>query len=375
LTHSIISKTARSRLESSRQPYYHLVQRGLALGYRKPLAGPGMWVSKVYSGNGRYRVKNIALADDAQEADGEKVLAFGQALDACRRVSGSPAIRYTMADAMESYRAHLALQGRTAALDDLSWRMRAIVSALGTTPLANLTTKRLTTWRNDLARTMKPASANRLMITLKAALNHAWRNGDVTDDSAWRKVQPFPKATVARQRFLTVDECKALIAACNPDFKPMVQAALATGCRYGELCRLAVADFDARNGTLHIRTSKSGKPRDVILTAEGVALFKKLADGQAPDAFLLRHTNGEAWAPSHQQWAMDRACERAGIKGATFHTLRHTVASLSIMAGVPMLVLAKNLGHSSTKMIEQHYGHLAASYSADAIRKGAPTFE
>jgi hypothetical protein len=45
------------------------------------------------------------------------------------------------------------------------------------------------------------------------------------------------------------------------------------------------------------------------------------------------------------------------------------------MASVPMLVLAKNLGHSSTKMLEQHYGHLAASYSADAIRKGAPTFE
>jgi len=38
--------------------------------------------------------------------------------------------------------------------------------------------------------------------------------------------------------------------------------------------------------------------------------------------------------------------------------------------GVPLLVVAKNLGHSDTK----HYGHLAPSYIADAIRAGAPRF-
>jgi integrase len=114
---------------------------------------------------------------------------------------------------------------------------------------------------------------------------------------------------------------------------------------------------------------------DVILTRKGVELFKRLAKGLPEDALLLRRANGEAWGHAHQAWAMDRTCERAGIKGATFHTLRHTVASLSIMRGVPMLVLAKNLGHSSTKMLDQHYGHLAASYAADAIREGTPTFE
>jgi hypothetical protein len=42
--------------------------------------------------------------------------------------------------------------------------------------------------------------------------------------------------------------------------------------------------------------------------------------------------------------------------------------------GVPLLVIAKNLGHSDTRMVEKHYGHLAPSYIADAIRAGAPRF-
>ena len=42
------------------------------------------------------------------------------------------------------------------------------------------------------------------------------------------------------------------------------------------------------------------------------------------------------------------------------------------MNGVPLLVVAKNLGHADTRMVERHYGHLAPSYIADAIRAGAP---
>jgi hypothetical protein len=38
------------------------------------------------------------------------------------------------------------------------------------------------------------------------------------------------------------------------------------------------------------------------------------------------------------------------------------------------MVVAKNLGHADTRMVEKHYGHLAPSYVADAIRAGAPRF-
>jgi hypothetical protein len=44
------------------------------------------------------------------------------------------------------------------------------------------------------------------------------------------------------------------------------------------------------------------------------------------------------------------------------------------MAGMPMMVAARNLGHRDTRMIERHYGHLAPSFVAEAIRANAPQF-
>ena len=38
------------------------------------------------------------------------------------------------------------------------------------------------------------------------------------------------------------------------------------------------------------------------------------------------------------------------------------------------MVVAKNLGHSDTRMVERHYGHLAPSYVAESVRKHAPKF-
>jgi integrase len=117
---------------------------------------------------------------------------------------------------------------------------------------------------------------------------------------------------------------------------------------------------------LHIRRSKTGRDRHVILTSEGVEFFGSLGNVVGP---IL----GD-WRPGMQGGRMREACKRAGIDYANFHALRHSWASLSVMGGVPLMVVAKNLGHVDTRMVERHYGHLAPSFVADAIRAGAPRF-
>src|SRR5262249_22007737 len=80
------------------------------------------------------------------------------------------------------------------------------------------------------------------------------------------------------------------------------------------------------------------------------------------------------WTKSMQGNPMREACERARIVGASFHSLRHTYASLSVMAGMPLMVLAKNLGHRDTRMVEQHYGHLSRDHVRKAIQASAARF-
>ena len=90
---------------------------------------------------------------------------------------------------------------------------------------------------------------------------------------------------------------------------------------------------------------------------------------------MLVKANGEAWKRSEQGPLMRQTCGRAKITPAVnFHSLRHTWASLAAMAGMPLMVVARNLGHRDTRMVELHYGHLAPSYVASAVREHAPRF-
>jgi integrase len=292
------------------------------------------------------------------------------------------------------------LEGNRKSVGDARYRDAAFIRpSLGAIEASALTAEKLRRWHADLAkeaprlRTKKGdeqkfrelgtddeskrrrrASANRTLTVLKAALNRAWREGNVPSDAAWRRVEPFEGVDAARVRYLTIDEAKRLINASGDDFRALVRAALCTGARYGELARLTVADFNPESRTIGVRQSKSGKPRHVVLTDEGVAFFRQLCAGRAGSEIMLRHATGP-WGKSHQARPMTDACAGAKITPQmNFHGLRHTWASHAVMNGVPLLVVARNLGHRDTRMVEKHYGHLAPSYIADAIRAGAPQF-
>ena len=90
---------------------------------------------------------------------------------------------------------------------------------------------------------------------------------------------------------------------------------------------------------------------------------------------LIARTDGARWQRDHQHRPFKEAVKAAKLDpGFTFHELRHTWASLTVMAGAPLIVVATNLGHRDTRMVERHYGHLTQSYIAETIRQKAPSF-
>ena len=122
-----------------------------------------------------------------------------------------------------------------------------------------------------------------------------------------------------------------------------------------------------------IRESKSGQPRHVTLTGEALELIERLTAGRTPGDTLLTRDDGAAWKRAQQLRSMRDACRRAAIEPAiSFHILRHTHASILAMQAVPMAVIARQLGHSDTRMTERHYAHLAPNYVSDTIRASFP---
>ena len=115
--------------------------------------------------------------------------------------------------------------------------------------------------------------------------------------------------------------------------------------------------------------SKSGKPRHVVLTQEGRDFVSAVAVGKLGSARLFLHGNGRSWGKSEQQRPLATACAVARIDPpVNFHALRHSYASRLAMKGVPLAVIAAQLGHSDSRMVEKHYGHLSAGYVADTVR-------
>ncbi|HEX2020073.1 MAG TPA: site-specific integrase [Aurantimonas sp.] len=403
------TRAARARLPTQDKPHYRtLVPGQLHLGYRKRRAdAPGTWTLRRYVGRpgdvgSPYKSETLGLADDYQDADGATVLSYADAQklahECARQACKQPDPAPTVASAIEDYLRFLRTERKTAS--DAERRANVLIlPALGSRPIDKLTTVELVRWRDGLAaaparlrtrpgeeqrfqapadhpdaRRARRATANRTVTILKAALNRAFRHGRVADDTAWRRLEPFSRVDAARQEFLSVEEAQRLLHTSDAasGFRSLVHGALLTGCRYGELCALRVADFAF--GRIVIRESKSGRPRDVRLTDEGRDFFRQLTLGRPAEERMFLRGDGEAWGPSHQSRPMLRACQAARIPPVGFHQLRHTWASLAVMNETPLMVVAGNLGHADTRMVERHYGHLTEDYIDEAIRRGAPRF-
>jgi integrase len=381
-----------------------VLSAGCALGYRRGAKG-GTWIAKFRDADGKRHLEALGAADDSRDPDGLSVYSFAQAQERARgwfqrkarEAAGDfvPLDRpYTIADALTDYRADYKRRGGKA-IDRLDWSAGAwIKSEIGAIVLDRLTKGKIVAWHQKIAETpprLRPkagaapkhraadsspeavrrrrSTANRVLTILKAALNHAHREGRCASDDAWRTVRAFREADAARLRYLSDDETRRLTNACSPDFRVLVTGALLTGCRYGELAAMAVADFNPDAGTVRVRSSKSGRPRHVVLPREGLDFITGLAAGKPGSARLFLRSNGKPWAKSEQQRPLATACKAGRIDPpVNFHGLRHTYASRLAMRNVPLAVIAAQLGHSDTRMVEKHYGHLSPGYVADTVR-------
>ena len=405
------SRTPRLKLKVRTKPYWRALEQGLHLGYRRSPTG-GAWVGRRRAENGSYRETRIGTADDQQEADGSVVLNFAQAQAACRqwwadeqRLDQGKPVRgrgpYTVARACADYIADYRQRGGKSLITIDSGFRAHVLPELGGVAVAKLTARRVQDWHRTLAeqprraRTKtgreqafleldsndadairrRRATANRILTYLKAALNLAWREGLVPSDDAWRRVKPFKAVDAPVIRYLTQDEITRLLNAAEGAFRDLVYGALLTGCRYGELTRLRTADYNPEAGTVTIRITKGGKMRHVTLTEEATQLFDRLTAGRDPQDLIFRRDDGTMWKAAHQGRPMADACKRARIEErAPFHILRHTHGSQLALKGVPLAVIAKQLGHADTRMTERHYAHLAPSCVSDTIRAHLPRF-
>jgi integrase len=148
--------------------------------------------------------------------------------------------------------------------------------------------------------------------------------------------------------------------------------AVATGCRRGELCALIWTDIDFNTRVLRVsksleqtkaglrvKSTKLEKPREIPLGKSATEVLRAHRNQQAENRRLygadyrddlnlvFATPEGDCLKPDTITAKICLLAQKAGLKGSSLHTLRHSHGSQLLAEGTPLPVVSKRLGHSS----------------------------
>ena len=395
--HRLDDKRSRQRLEPRKEPYWSKIDRGQLIGYYRPKASAtGTWIAKFntrQAAKGTYRAQRLGSADDHLDANDDDVLSWAQANararawfeDMKRAAKGEHERPITVDQAILAYLDDLDARGGVRKEAERTLR-KHVAEKLRSRLVRELTAAELSTWKLSLVRKdddpdevrASRATANRIVATLRAALNlaHQHRPVEVSTDAAWKVgLKAFPGATGSRNLILSADEIRALLDAI-PDrsFRDLCFALASCGARYGELaaCRVQDAHLSAAGGArLHIPGGKTGT-RTIAIADELRSVLARLVSGRTGADPLFARADGRAWGKSDQTRPMKAAVKAAELDPAvTIYSLRHSWIAAALLAGTEVRIVADHCG-TSVAMIEQTYSKFIGRLSGALIRASGP---
>jgi len=245
------------------------------------------------------------------------------------------------------------------------------IDEIGGRKLSTLSRATIIEIRDELVIEKAPATVNRYIATLRHAFNLA------VTDWEWAGKNPCNKVKLVeprgRDRHLDKSEVKALLAACrhgdHPHLYSIVQIALSTGARRGEITGLKWREVDLSTGRAVLLKTKNNERRTLPLVSPVVVELRKLQKvRQIDDDRVFPGLNKGKRTYPRLEDAWQAALTEAEIEDFRFHDLRHTFASRMAMDSKSLQEIAAALGHKTLAMV-QRYSHLTDSHVHTAMEE------
>lgn len=235
-----------------------------------------------------------------------------------------------------------------------------IKRAMGNKALDEVTWDDVSAFKADLsAAGLAPGTVNRHLATLRAMYNRAIRAGHHHGNNP--AAQPGMLPEQHRERYLTIDQDKALIAALADDQNPIAANALGllmvTGARKSEVTQAEWSNVDFDRRELLVPRSKSGRPRRIPLSPVAVSLLRlQRRRCSSKERFVFPgQVPGEPIGDLRRIWTRAKAAANLPAD-LRIHDLRHSMASRLANAGTPLNEIGAILGHR-TLSTTQRYAH------------------
>ncbi|WP_395407968.1 tyrosine-type recombinase/integrase [Pseudoduganella sp. UC29_106] len=376
--------SSRDGLTPRREPYWSKRSDGQFIGFRRMTPdSPGTWLARYRLKSGGQSTHSLGALDEfpAHERYSRAVALADKWFQ--HLSNGGATTVSTVMEACTAYAEHIREQKSDAPAEELLGRYRRWVASdpIADIELAKLDRQDVKAYRQRLVKAPKKSkqeepeqrsrdTVNRDMAAVRAALNHALKDGIVTTDFAWREpLKAFKNVTKRRTLYLDIEQRRAFVKAAPADLALFLRCLSALPLRPGALAALLTRDFDPRIGELKVGKDKSGADRRIILPPQVANVLQEATKDKLPTAPLLTRADGKAWDKDSWKDPVKEAARAAGLPDAvTAYTLRHAAITDLVIGGLDLLTVAQISG-TSVAMIEKHYGHLRADIAASALAK------
>jgi integrase len=379
---------SRDALRPRHTPYWQRVRKGCYVGLRKTTAASsGAWLARYRDEEtGKQIVRSLGRLEEVLPAERfDRAKASAEEWFTHKGMGGSTSAK-TLRHACEDYVKALKEGRRVATAKDAEARFERWVypkTAFCQAPLLKLNPRTIGEWRSELTATpaihqdkakrsdkaRSPASVNRDMTCLRAALNLALENGYVTTDRAWKsKLKPIKDADGRRDVYLDLAQRRKLITSAATDLASLLRGLSQVPLRPGALAALDVDCFDERLSTLRIGKDNSGRDRRIPLPPSTARFFAALAKDRPSHAPLVPRADGSRWTKDAWKRPIKEAAAKAGLPdGTVAYALRHSaITDLIALHRLDTMTVAQLAG-TSLLMIERNYGHLLRDHAKTAL--------
>jgi integrase len=241
-----------------------------------------------------------------------------------------------------------------------------------------------------------------IYTVVRQALDTAMRDGLIRRNPAAAVKRPTVNRGEAR--YLTPEEAGRLLEAAKGDrLYPLLVLLLGSGLRRGEALALHWRDVDLAAGHMRVRWSLARVGGKLVFSQPKTVKSRRFVSLPAPVLETLRrHRVAQAAerlaAPVWHPWpdhddlvfstqfgtpieprnaarSFARIAGRAGLDGASLHTLRHSAASALIASGVHVRIVQEVLGHSTYAVAADTYAHIAVAQQREAAERLGAAFQ
>lgn len=249
---------------------------------------------------------------------------------------------------------------------------------------------------NEQGDTLSPSTVRRYLTVLQSIFKQAVKLGLIPESPAKMERLTLPKAQAPKIEIFTKQEAAEMLSCLEQEdlqFQTMIQLAIFTGARRGELAALKFSDIDFEQRKITIERAAyklKGQPlatkppkdyetRTVTINESCVELLKllkveKISESQRLGSqwiegnWVFTQWNGEMMNPMTPTKQFSKFLAKNGLKHRKFHSLRHTSATLLLYAGVNIKQVQGRLGHGDIETTNK-YLHLIEEADVEAVNK------